>query len=69
MFIKYVGIISLIFLGFTFIWMNFATPPALSHQIDMKTMSPVKLHTYIDNYTSDYWPSGSSWWRSSYGWK
>ena len=68
-FLKYVFLLSVFVFTFLFVTINLSTPPALSAQVNMKTMSVIKLNTYADNYTSDYWPWWSSWWAGSYGWK
>jgi hypothetical protein len=52
-FLRYIGVLSIFIVIVLFITINFSVPPALSAQIDIKTMTPIKLNTYVDNYKSD----------------
>ena len=64
-FLKYVWLLSMLVIIILFTTINLSTPPKLSKQIDLRTLSAIKLNTYVDNYSSDNEP----WWGSSYWWK
>ncbi len=65
-FFKYILLVSAIFIWILAYFINLSTPPQLSQQINVKTMSAIKLHSYTKNYSSDREPNGTGWWRGTY---
>lgn len=69
MFYKFILVLGSFVFLILFISINLSTPPALSAQIDLKTLNPIKLNSYVDNYRSNNGPSWSSWWMIGWWWK